>query len=565
MNIMKTTRYILILVVLCLCTTVMAQMPRTISYQGVLADASGNFISDGNHTLTLKIYDGSGAMLYSETQTAVVVKGLFNVMIGSTAGLPSNLSFDKAYYLGVGVDGGSELTPRTALSASAYAFRAQVAEQALALSPNATGVVTKVNNRSGSLKVIGGGATTVTTSNDTILISSSGGAGGTGIQGVQNGDGALNILSPNGPVATLNVAPSGIVSDMIMNGSITSEKIQDGAVGTLDIADAAVTPSKINAANVTAGFVLTKTAGGVAWNVVPGSAGLTLPFSNSVLTGSTAFDITTTGTGKAGSFKISNANNTTSALYSETNGSGNAFASQISNVANGSDAITATTNGTGSAGSFSNSNTASVSAAVEGSTSSTANGSSITTGAAGVQGLITSTSPGTHSVGVRGINSSLGSAGIGVLGYHNGEGAGVHGLTISGSGVFGRSSDATNGIGVYGVTSGSSGIGVKAEFAGNNAGGISLEVANGFLKVSGGRKTAFQHITTVANVAQNRTSLNYLGMAQTDMLIVTHVLTNNLLNTGCGVWWNNNAWHIFLENNGNMPVGEMFNVLVIKQ
>jgi hypothetical protein len=552
-------------VVLCLGTTAMAQMPRTISYQGALADANGNFISDGNHTLALKIYDASGAVLYSETQTAVVVKGLFNVMIGSTSGLPSNLSFDKAYYLGVGVDGGSELVPRTPLSASPYAFRAQVAEQALALSPNATGVVTKVNNRSGSLKVIGGGATTVTTSNDTILVSSSGGGGASGVQGVQNGDGALNILNPNGPVATINIAPSGIVSDMIMNGSITSDKLQDGSVSTLDIADGAVTPSKINAANITAGFVLTKTAGGVAWNAVPGSTGLTLPFSNSVLTGSTAFDITTTGTGKAGSFKINNANNTTSALYSETNGSGNAFTSVISNVANVSDAITATTNGTGSAGSFSISSTTSVSAAVEGSINSTANGASIITGAAGVQGLITSTSPGTHSVGVRGMNSSLGTAGVGVLGYHAGEGSGVYGTSVSGTGVYGRSTDATNGTGVYGLGNGSSAIGVNAEYSGSNAGGVALQLTNGFMKVSGARKTAFQHTTTVINVAQNRTTLNYLGMAQTDMIIVTHVLNNNLLNTGCGVWWNNNAWHIFLENNANMPVGETFNVFVIKQ
>lgn len=543
----------------------MAQIPRTISYQGVLADASGNFISDGNHTLALKIYDASGAMLYSETQTAVVVKGLFNVMIGSTSGLPSNLSFDRAYYLGVGVDGGSEFTPRTALSASPYAFRAQVAEQALALSPTATGVVTKVNNRSGSIKLVGGGSTTITTSNDTVLISSSGGAGATGIQGVQNGDGALNILNPNGPVASISIAPSGIISDMIMNGSITTEKIQDGAVGTLDIADAAVTPSKINAANITAGFVLTKTAGGVAWNAVPGSTGLTLPFSNSVLTGSTAFDITTTGTGKAGSFKINNGNNTSSALYSETNGSGSAFASQISNAASTADVITAATNGVGSAGSFNISSTTNITAALKGSSGSTANGSSVITGASGMQGLITSTSPGVHSVGVRGINSGTGSAGMGVLGYHAGEGTGALGQTVTGIGVVGRSTDATNGTGVYGFTAGSGGVGVKAEFGGNNAGGISLEVANGFMKVTGARKTAFQHTTTVANTVQNRTTLNYLGMAQTDMIIVTHVMNNNLLNTGCGVVWMNNAWNIFLENNGNMPVGETFNVLVIKQ
>lgn len=561
---MKTIQHILILVVLSLGITTYAQMPRTISYQGVLADADGNFISDGNHTLTLKLYDASSTELYTETQTVPVVKGLFNVIIGSTSGLPANLSFDKAYYLGVGVDGGAEMTPRTALSASPYAFRAHIADEALALSPSATGIVTKVNNRSGSLKIIGGGATTVTSNNDTILISSSGGAGATGIQGVQNSDGALYILNPNGPVASINVAPGGIVSDMLMNGSVTSAKIQDGTIDAIDLADGSITLPKINSNGVTNGHVLTKTASGLSWNQVP-TTGLVLPFSSSTTHTNTLFEVIATGGGKSGNFKVLNANNNATALSAESNGTGSGLTVQLTAAGNASDAISVSTVGTGNAGSFTVTNAASTSAAIEGTTTSTASGTSITNGAAGVYGLVSQSTPGTHSVGVRGINNSTTGDGMGVLGYQSGSGVGVFGETPDGTGVIGKSTGTGNGTGVHGTGMGTSSVGVLAENASSNNAAIALQVTNGYMKVSGGRKTAFQHMTNIANNVQNRTILNYPGMAQTDMLFVTHVLIAGGLNTGYGVVWVNNAWNVVLEANGNMPVGEMFNVLVIKQ
>ena len=36
---------------------ILAQVPRVISYQGVLTDNQGNLLPDGNRTLTLKLYD----------------------------------------------------------------------------------------------------------------------------------------------------------------------------------------------------------------------------------------------------------------------------------------------------------------------------------------------------------------------------------------------------------------------------------------------------------------------------------------------------------------------------
>ncbi len=73
--------------------------------------------------------------------------------------------------------------------------------------------------------------------------------------------------------------------------------------------------------------------------------------------------------------------------------------------------------------------------------------------AAGVRGVINSTTPGTNSAGVRGINNGTGDKGAGVYGWQAGDGYGVYGDT------------ANDGIGVYGLHSASAGNepGVKGE------------------------------------------------------------------------------------------------------
>jgi hypothetical protein len=101
-----------------------SQMPKTISYQGVLTDTSNNPVPDGNYNLTFKLYDVTtgGTALWSEGQLVSVNKGIFSVILGSVA--PLNLPFNKPYYLGVTVGAGTELSPRMPLTSSGYSFRA---------------------------------------------------------------------------------------------------------------------------------------------------------------------------------------------------------------------------------------------------------------------------------------------------------------------------------------------------------------------------------------------------------------------------------------------------------
>jgi hypothetical protein len=103
--------------------TSVADVPQTMSYQGVLADGSGVPVADGTYNLTFRLYAVAtgGTPLWSEIQALVVEDAIFNAILGSVTTL--NLPFDDQYWLGVSVDGGAELTPRVALTAAPYAFR----------------------------------------------------------------------------------------------------------------------------------------------------------------------------------------------------------------------------------------------------------------------------------------------------------------------------------------------------------------------------------------------------------------------------------------------------------
>jgi len=77
-----------------------------------------------------------------------------------------------------------------------------------------------------------------------------------------------------------------------------------------------------------------------------------------------------------------------------------------------------------------------------------------------VRGIMTSTSPGSSSAAVKGVNNGTSGAGIGVYGSQDGSGWGVYGFTPSGRGVYGES---TSGDGVVGTTKGINMSGVYGE------------------------------------------------------------------------------------------------------
>jgi hypothetical protein len=104
---------------------VAAQVPQTLSYQGVITTDGGQPVDDGDYSIHFRLYAGpeSGEPLWSETQTVDVTNGLFNVLLGSA--VPLDLPFDQPYFLGVTIGEADELAPRTALTATPYSFMAR--------------------------------------------------------------------------------------------------------------------------------------------------------------------------------------------------------------------------------------------------------------------------------------------------------------------------------------------------------------------------------------------------------------------------------------------------------
>lgn len=104
-----------------------AQIPKIISYQGILTDANGAPLT-GNYDITVKIYDveSGGTALWTETHSGVAVsKGVFSVMLGSATAFPASLDFSVPYWLGVSINAGSELMPRTQFASVGTAFMAK--------------------------------------------------------------------------------------------------------------------------------------------------------------------------------------------------------------------------------------------------------------------------------------------------------------------------------------------------------------------------------------------------------------------------------------------------------
>jgi hypothetical protein len=109
-----------------------AQIPHTLSYQGILADSSGTPKPDGTYNFTFRLYGVSsgGSALWTETQSAQVKHGLFSAILGSVTPIPDAVSFDRQYWLGIQLSSEPELSPRTKLAAVGYAFNSSKADTA---------------------------------------------------------------------------------------------------------------------------------------------------------------------------------------------------------------------------------------------------------------------------------------------------------------------------------------------------------------------------------------------------------------------------------------------------
>jgi hypothetical protein len=129
---MKRTAIICALALLLVPCLAQPDIAEIMSYQGVLRDGSGNPVPDGSYDVTFRIYDiaTGGTALWTENQTLTATGGIINAHLGSVEPL-NTLGFDVPYWLGIAVEGGAELVPRTPFTTVPYAAHAGFADTCL--------------------------------------------------------------------------------------------------------------------------------------------------------------------------------------------------------------------------------------------------------------------------------------------------------------------------------------------------------------------------------------------------------------------------------------------------
>jgi hypothetical protein len=111
-------------VVLALALTPLARaVPLDVQHQGRLLGPSGAPI-EGEHSVQVALYNVAtgGVARYTQTTTSTFADGYFNVVL---SGVDADDVAGSAVYLGLALDGGAELTPRTRLASVPFALVAQ--------------------------------------------------------------------------------------------------------------------------------------------------------------------------------------------------------------------------------------------------------------------------------------------------------------------------------------------------------------------------------------------------------------------------------------------------------
>ena len=211
----------LALLLVCWCGLGQAQVPHKLNYQGYLTNPSGAAINNAALSLTFKLYTvaSGGTELYSETQSVIVINGIFNALIGSVA--PLTLAFDQPYFIGISAGGDTEMTPRQPLAASPYAIRSASSESlaatALIAASNlpATQLLPTVACATNQIPQWNGSAW--------ICATVSSGSGSGTVSNVATGAGLTG--GPISTTGTISIAPGGVTAAMLASNSCNSGQV----------------------------------------------------------------------------------------------------------------------------------------------------------------------------------------------------------------------------------------------------------------------------------------------------------------------------------------------------
>ncbi len=192
----------------------LAQVPQTTSFQGVLTDSDGVVLVDGDYSLNFKLYDSAteGTMLWEETQAVSTSGGIFNVILGSVNLL--NLTFEEGYWLEMSIDGSEALSPRLELTSSFYSLMSKSVE-------DSTISTVKLQDNSVTTEKLADGVITQEKLSPSVSIPPGGEAGGDLV----------------GSYPNPSIADNAITSAKIADNTLTTDDIATNVISSIDGVD----------------------------------------------------------------------------------------------------------------------------------------------------------------------------------------------------------------------------------------------------------------------------------------------------------------------------------------
>lgn len=235
-------------VILLLPDSATAQIPRSVSYQGVLTDSSGVPKPDGSYLFTFRLYtaQSGGVPAGSQQQTLAVRRGLFHTVLDQ---MLNGVVINRPYWLGIQVGAEPELTPRIALTSVLYSLSAVRSDTA------GYALVAPQQSVADSARIAG--------------------------------------TIPNNAVTSVK----------ILDGAVGTADLADNAVSASKIQNTAVSLAKISSSGASSGQVVTYNGSSVVWQA-PVGGGLTLPYAGSAAApGSWVLRVTNTASSDSGAIR----------------------------------------------------------------------------------------------------------------------------------------------------------------------------------------------------------------------------------------------------------------------